>query len=265
MPHARSKKLVDNELISKMWEIQVDKSSICKGILKIRIRPYGMIVLGLVFSIGSCVGFVSCFAPFDHVPYDKKCLDDDGRSAFPALVAVLFGGWLILYCIVSCDDFHFDRNADELRITRRYVSGTTEDVVQLRDICEVNVSANNGTARVEMRTNRLTVPLTSWYSSSLLEHNRASTAIEDFLGLATPNETADQQQSLELRPILVEAASIADCDMESGSSNSLLPTAVARPITEHDALNSDIPQVAAIHSTSVLSGRAAKLSWINLF
>ncbi|KAL7523427.1 hypothetical protein ACHAWF_000515, partial [Thalassiosira exigua] len=100
-------------------EIQVDESDAPDGILLVRVRPYIIIAIGVVFTLGSSAGFVGCFAPFDRVPYDKTCLDDDGRSAFLPLVITFFAGLMVLFCFASWDDFSFDRNAGVLQITRR--------------------------------------------------------------------------------------------------------------------------------------------------
>lgn len=170
-------------------EIHVDQSASAEGVLLVRVRPYMLIAFGLLFTVGSCVGFVRCFAPFDNVPYDKMCLGDDGGSIFLPLIMVFCAGLFIIYFFVSWDDFWFDKNSGQLKITRKHVfREATEETMNLRDIREVIVVKRNGngdgeTSRVEMKTDRLAVPLTSYYSSGSSEHNRAAVAIEQFLGL----------------------------------------------------------------------------------
>jgi len=236
-----------------MMEIHVDESSTADGVLLVRVRPYMLIAIGCIFTLGSCIGFVYCFAPFDHAPYDKICLDDEGKSAFLPLVASFFAGFFVLHCFVSWGDFRFNMNIGELKITQRHVfGGTIEDTMNLCDIREVAVVENGsgGATRVEMKTDRLAIPLTSYYSSGRSEHNRAAVVIERFLGL-TPNDNLAQNcrcrytphhnhRNQELRPILhandteapgmrhtianVEAVTVQDDDVAP-----FLPVAVATP------------------------------------
>lgn len=240
-------------------EIRVDERA-AEGVLLIRVKPYFIIILGLAFLIGSSVGLVRCFAPFDDVPYDKVCLDRDGTSAFVPLVLVFFAGLIVIFFLTSWDDFLFDRNAGVLKVTRRRpLRKTDEETMDLRNIMEVKVEKSDrygGTSRVELKADRFTVPLTWWYSSDPSEQHRAAVAIERFLGLESRNEDRGLQcascrnRRQESRRMMhasdVEAPSrdtdkagsanvnVAAVPVQGGECAKLLPMAVATPAAADD-------------------------------